>query len=316
MRRQLSRLILLFVAAMGSLSAPRALAAQQPLFRATLLGTGTPRPVMDRFGPSILIEAGSQKLLFDAGRGATQRFAQLGIPFSALSAVFLTHLHSDHIVGLPDLWLTGWLVANRTEPLALFGPPGTREFASHLEAAFAFDVRIRIADDGAPPTGGHLAATDVDSGVVYARDGVTVTAFKVDHRPVEPALGYRIAYRGRIIVLSGDTRPSEQLVAMATGVDLLIHEVALATAADLAASALSRGILAHHTTPGQAGVIFHRTRPRLAVYSHIVLRPGASAADLIPLTRTEYDGPLVLGADLMQFTITDSVAVSMAPGGP
>jgi ribonuclease Z len=187
--------------------------------------------------------------------------------------------------------------------------------ATHLEAAFAFDVKIRIADDNAPAAGGHLRASEVASGVVYAQDGVTVTAFPVDHRPVEPALGYRIEFQGRTIVLSGDTRPSDELVRMAQGVDLLIHEVALATPAELAQSPLSRSVVAHHTTPAEAGGIFRRTRPKLAVYSHIVLRPGAVATDLLPVTRAVFDGPVLVGADLMQFTITDSVRVTSAAGG-
>jgi ribonuclease Z len=291
------------------------LAAQDTTFRVTLLGTGTPRPTLERFGPSILVEAGNQKFLFDAGRGATQRFAQLGLPFTALTGVFLTHLHSDHLVGLPDLWLTGWLVSHRTQPLQVWGPAGTKDLTTHLEAAFAFDIGIRITDDHAPASGGHLLGTDVVPGTVYKEGGVTVTAFEVDHAPVRPAFGYRVDYQGHSVVLSGDTRPSEALVAAAQGVSLLIHEVALATEADLAGSALSRGVIAHHTTPAQAAIIFQRTHPQLAVYSHIVLRPGASAADLVPLTRQGYSGPLLLGADLMHFTIGDSVTVS-TPTGP
>jgi len=302
--------------ALGCLSSGRPLPAQDSVFRVTLLGTGTPRPSMERFGPSILVEAGTQKLLFDVGRGATQRLAQLGIPFAEINGVFLTHLHSDHVVGLPDLWLTGWLVANRTKPLPVWGPPGTQAMAMHLESAFAFDVQVRVADDKAPASGGHIAATDLTSDFVYRQAGVTVTPFEVDHGPVRPAFGYRIEYQGRSVVLSGDTRPSEQLIAMAQGVTLLVHEVALATEADLAASALSRSIIAHHTTPAQAAVVFQRTRPQLAVYSHIGLRPGASVDQLIPLTRAGYDGPLVVGADLMRFTLIDSVHVSTAGAGP
>jgi ribonuclease Z len=314
MIRQSSHVLLGLTLAIGILPAPRPLVAQDTLFRVTLLGTGTPRPVLDRFGPSILVEAGSQKLVFDAGRGAAQRIAQLGIPYSALNAVLLTHLHSDHVVGLPDLWLTGWLIANRTRPLPVLGPPGTQALTTHLQAAFDFDIQVRISDDHAPAAGGELAGTDLAPGVAYAHDGLTVTAFEVDHRPVAPAYGYRIEYRGRTVVLSGDTRPSERLIEMARGVSLLVHEVALATDADLAASALSRSVVAHHTTPAQAAEIFRRSRPQLAVYSHIVLRPGAVAGDLVPLTRAGYPGPLLLGADLMRFTIGDSVLVSSATG--
>lgn len=288
------------------------LLAQADEFRVTLLGTGSPRPSMERFGPSILVEAGSDKLVFDVGRGAIQRLAQLNIPFTTITGVFLTHLHSDHVVGLPDLWLTGWLVANRTAPLPLWGPPGTAALATHLEEAFAFDLQIRVADDKAPASGGHLTATEVTEGEIYNHAGVRVTAFLVDHGPVRPALGYRIDYQGHSVVLSGDTRPSENLIAHAEGVDLLVHEVAAATAADFAASPLSRNVLAHHTTPAEAAVVFTRTHPRLAAFSHIGLRPGMMAQDIVPLTRKGYTGPLVLGADLMRFTIGDSVVVGSA----
>lgn len=290
------------------------LAAQTTELRVTLLGTGTPGPSLVRFGPSILVEAGAQNLVFDAGRGSTQRLAQIGVSFGDLTGVFLTHLHSDHVVGLPDLWLTGWLLGKRTEPLAVWGPAGTRDLTTHLEAAFAFDVHIRIADDKAPAAGGLLNGSDLKPGIVYDRAGLTVTAFEVDHGPVRPALGYRIDYQGHSVVLSGDTRPSDRLIAMAQGVDLLVHEVALATDADLAASALSRSILAHHTTPLEAADVFQRAKPRLALYSHIVLRPGASADDLIPLTRGGYSGRLMLGADLMRITIGDSISVGAAGG--
>ena len=127
-------------------------------FRVTLLGTGNPTPSLTRFGPGILIQAGDETLVFDSGRGAAQRLYQLGVPFQKINAVFLTHLHSDHIVGLPDLWLTGWLIGRTTSPLKLIGPAGTTEMAGYLEKAFAFDVRMRIEDGHQSAAGGQLSA--------------------------------------------------------------------------------------------------------------------------------------------------------------
>ena len=110
--------------------------------KVTLLGTGNPRPRIDRFGPSILVEAGKETLLFDCGRGATIRLSQASVPFSSVAALFLTHLHSDHVVGLPDLWLTGWIMG-RHVPLQVWGPTGTVDMLKHLEQAYAFDVHVR-----------------------------------------------------------------------------------------------------------------------------------------------------------------------------
>jgi ribonuclease Z len=316
-----SRALIAATAFLAMASVPSAVAAQdapppsKPLavpdgaIRVTLLGTGTPRPIMARFGPSILVEAGPEKLVVDAGRGACQRLWQLGVSYSDITAVLLTHLHSDHIVGLPDLWLTGWLVARADKPLELWGPTGTSEMAGHLEAAFAFDRAIRVSDDHAPAPGGHIVAHDIGEQVVFERNGVRVTSFLVDHGVVKPALGYRVDYAGHSVVLSGDTRPSPTLIRAAHGADLLIHEVAYARDDSLAANSQLRGIIAHHSTPSQAGDVFSAVRPKLAVFSHIVLRGGASTDDVVRRTRTTYDGPLVVGTDLMRFDVGPSVTV-------
>ena len=307
------------LAALGAMllvATPAMLAAQA--IRVTLLGTGTPSPRPDRFGPSILVEAGDQKLLFDCGRGVPIRLAQLHVPMGQLTAVFLTHLHSDHVVGLPDLWLTGWLAnpqfGHRTQPMRLYGPRGTAAMVSALRAAFAADLRIRQADEKLAPEGAEIAATEIDEGVVRDSGGVRVTAFTVDHGDdIKPAFGYRIEYRGRVVVLSGDTRPSENLVRHARGADLLVHEVAMGRAAGLASSEAMRRVLAHHTTPEDAGRIFSRVRPRLAVYSHIALLSydpanGPPTVDeLLAATRTTWDGPLEIGEDLMRIDVGEQV---------
>src|SRR5215831_14281706 len=179
--------------------------AQGQDIKVTLLGTGCPPPVMNRFGPSTLVEAGGQKFVFDAGRGALQRLTQLKVRWQDVQGVFLTHLHSDHVVGFPDLWLTGWLVGGRNVPLQVWGPRGTKKMMSHLEQAYEFDIRIRLYDDRAAPDGVVILAEDISEGVVYDKGGVKITAFEVDHTPVKPAFGYRIDYAGRSVVLSGDT---------------------------------------------------------------------------------------------------------------
>jgi ribonuclease Z len=285
--------------------------AQGQEIKVTLLGTGCPPPVMNRFGPSILVETGEQKFVFDAGRGALQRLTQLQVRWQDVQGVFLTHLHSDHVVGFPDLWLTGWLVgAGRNVPLQVWGPRGTRKMMSHLEQAYEFDIRIRLYDDRAAPDGIVILAEDISEGVVYDKGGVKITAFEVDHTPVKPAFGYRIDYAGHSVVLSGDTRVSENLIRYAQGVDVLVHEVAAPETFQRAGSAPERAksVIAHHTTAEQAGEVFARTKPKLAVYSHIVL-PTATEQDLIPPTRKTYAGPLELGEDLMVIAVGEKIEV-------
>lgn len=292
-------------------------AAWAQAIKVTLLGTGGPLPSLERFGPSTLIEAGGRTFVIDAGRGALQRLTQIGVTWQAVDGIFLTHLHSDHVVGLPDLWLTGWLVRpGRDRALTVWGPQGTGSMLAHLKEAFAFDVQMRQSDEGAPAAGALMRAVEVSAGVVYDSGGVRVTAFTVDHAPVAPAYGYRIDYAGRSVVVSGDTRVSENLIRHATGVDVLIHEVASRESFLRAGVAETRikSVLARHTTPEQAGSVFARTRPRLAVYSHII-HAIATDADLLPGTRTTYGGRFEVGVDLTVITVGDSVVVQKPGDG-
>ncbi len=278
--------------------------------KVTLLGTGAPRPVMERFGPSILVEAGKEKLLFDCGRGATQRLFQLKAPFDDLTALFLTHLHSDHIVGISDLYLTGWILG-RSTPLRVWGPAGTADMMSHLEQAYQFDIHMRRdVDEMLPAQGVVVVAKDIEQGVVYQNGGLKVTAFTVDHAPIKPAFGYRIDYGGHSVVLSGDTRYSENLIRFAEGADVLIHEV-IDPEAFRGGNAVfnperTQKVIAHHTTAERAGTIFSQVKPRLAVYSHIV---PPNAANLVAQTRKTYSGPLEVGEDLMSIEIGNKIEV-------
>jgi ribonuclease Z len=283
-------------------------------FRVTLLGTGVPTPRPDRFGPSTLIEAGDQKLLIDAGRGAAIRLFQIGVPLGRIDALLLTHFHSDHTSGIPDIWLTGWLESyfgTRKRPFYVLGPIGTKALMANLEKAYAADIKIRTADEKLPPEG---IAVDVEEfnadGAIYQKNGVTVIAF-------EPAYGYRVEYDGRSVVVSGDTRFNENVVKFGTGADLLIHEVAIVRPELMAESYIKR-IMAHHTTACEAGMTFARTGPKLAAYTHLVFLaskdvPPATVTDLIAETRKSYDGPLEIGEDLMCFEIGDTISVKRPP---
>jgi ribonuclease Z len=283
--------------------------ASEDVFRVTLLGTGAPPPSVERFGPSTLVEVGREKLIFDAGRGAMQRLHQLGIPFSEITGLFLTHHHSDHVVGFPDLWLTGWIGrpwGKRSAPLPVWGPAGTKGMMEHLPKAFHVDIDVRSRSY--PVDGVKLTAQEISEGIVFETGGIRISAFKVDHGGEDlPAFGYRIDYRGHAAVLSGDTTFTTNLIDHARGADLLVHEVtAVAGSAAEDAQQLKR-ISSNHTTPQQAGEIFGRVEAKLAVFNHLLLFGSATANDLIPATRPYYAGPLLVGEDLLQIEIADGV---------
>ncbi|HZQ67603.1 MAG TPA: MBL fold metallo-hydrolase [Terriglobales bacterium] len=285
-----------------------------------LLGTKAgPTTDAQRLGISTLILAGSEKLLFDCGRGLTTGMAKLAITPADVTKVFLTHLHSDHIVSLPELYLFPWASQGRAMSLQVWGPDGTRSMVKHLQEAFSFDIHIRRdVDERFSPEGIRIIASDIHQGVVYEANGVKVTAFLVDHGPIKPAFGYRVDYRGHSVVLSGDTIPSDNLVKFSQNVDVLIHEVgkskqdpAFVGPPDemLPNSRQTRGqakaIADHHTDGREAGRVFERVKPKLAVFSHFNVAP----AETLPLVRENYAGPVGFGEDLMTIDIGNTITV-------
>lgn len=289
-------------------------------FRVTLLGTGTPFPSITRLGPSTLVQVAGMNLVFDAGRGCSIRLWQLGIPLGSIDVVFLTHYHSDHVTGLPDLWLSsllGPIFGRRKKPLEVVGPKGiavteglgVHSMVSGLLAAFEADRRIRASEAKNPTGPSDLVADEFDAdGVVFQRNGVTVSAFTVDHgHAIKPAYGYRIDYDGRSVVISGDTTICDNVIKHAAGVDLLVHEVA-SVRPELLKGSFLEVVLSHHTSPADCGIVFSKAAPKLAAFTHVLLLgrdgvPEPGPTDLIAEARRNYTGPLVLGEDLMSFDI-------------
>ena len=292
---------------------------QAQSIKVTLLGTGTPNPHPERFGPSTLVEAGSQKFLFDVGRGATIRLNQLRIPMRDVTAVFITHFHSDHLVGLADLWLIGWLPPNyarRPIPLRILGPTGLSQITAGMEQTYAADISIRVKDEGLDPSAAKFDVTEFsEDGVVYEHDGVVVRSFAVNHGElIKPSYGYRIEYGERSVAISGDTRFDENLIEAAKGVDLLIHEVVAIPENLFAVNPAMKRVEAHHTTAEDVGTVFSRVKPKMAALTHYVLTAGPgippiTKQQVVERVRSTYSGPLVAGNDLMMIEVGDTVTV-------
>ena len=271
--------------------------------KVTLLGTGTPFPNAERFGSAILVEVAGTKLLFDCGRGVVLRLTQAGVSPKEVDALFLTHLHSDHVVGIPDLWLSGWLLG-RSKPLPIWGPQGTSSMARHLAQAFAFDIRIRqAAPDPLPAKAVEIDAKEIEQGEIYNDGSTRVSAFLVDHGTVKPAFGYRVDSTGHSVVISGDTKFCQNLVDFAKGTDCLIH-AAWSAGWKNPAPPSKRSI----ASAEDAGRVFAIVKPKLAVVYHYKDEEGLGDA-----VRKEYNGPFVIARDLMVVNVGKTVTCDGKP---
>jgi ribonuclease Z len=284
-------------------------------FKVTLLGTGHPSPRLDRFSPSTLIEAADPKMLFDCGRGTTQRIYQFSKQTQDYDKLFLTHLHSDHTTGIPDLWITGNIMGRYDKPLRVWGPPGTSSMMTNLEKAFESDLRVRRMGEQRfgldRQRGIKFVAADVDERFVYEKDGLTVEPFRVNHYmniSDEVSFGFRIRYEGRTVVVSGDTCYCENLLKYSMGTDLLIHEVAAAPIGAVLPNDI-RYYLSIHTSPEKCCKLFSAVKPKLAVFYHVLQYMGVSQEEILGRMRKDYDVTVVFGEDLMRITVEDTVEV-------
>lgn len=285
--------------------------SEEPDMRVILLGTGGPELTPNRFGYATLVEAGGQKLLFDAGRGVLQRLYESRVNVTDVTKVFFTHLHNDHIEGLPTLWMTPWFLLGREKPMEAWGPQGTARMIKGMQEMFQFDMEHRVNKFNKLENL-QFTTTEIKGGEIYNRGGVKVTAFSVWHDDGNPAFGYRVDYKNRSVALSGDTTYSENLVSYGRGTDLIVHNV-IAMSERLTKAPEMGPVLGKLTTPEQAARVFTEAKPRMAVFSHIVKKElhGRHGDELI-LQRVRdagYRGPLEMGYDRMVIEIGKAVRV-------
>ncbi|MCB0966135.1 MAG: MBL fold metallo-hydrolase, partial [Ilumatobacter sp.] len=236
----------------------------------TLLGTGSPMPSPDRAGPATLVSAGDEHLLVDAGRGVLMRLAACGVGAGQITAVLITHLHSDHITDLNDVITSRWVLSFTPNPLTIVGPVGTRDVVDHLLAALAPDIAYRIAhhaDLTEPPP---VTVVEVTDGPIDIGTGVRLTCAPTDHKPVEPSVGYRIDHDGASVVLAGDTVPCDGLDRLCDGADALVHTVIRKNVIATIPLQRMQDTLDYHSSPEEAGATAARAGVGTLVLTHYV----------------------------------------------
>ena len=270
-----------------------------------LLGTGTPYPDPNASGPATAVVVGKRVFLFDAGAGVMRRMNAAKLPSSGPEAVFITHLHSDHTLGYADVILTSWIM-RRVSPLPVYGPRGLRSMTGHLLAAYAQDIHIRTYGLEREVRGAYrVKVHEIQSGIVYDRDGVRITAIRVPHGSWKEAYAYRIDTPDRSIVISGDTRPSRALERASRGVDVLVHEVYsplhIVPENRPGGKYWPQYMREFHTSDVELGALASRAQPKLLILTHII-RSGSSDDDLIAGVRAGgFTGPVRVGKDLERY---------------
>ncbi len=300
-----------------------------------LCGSGSPMADPKRAGPCTCIIAGKHLYVVDAGEGSVRKMTFMGLRVGKIDALLLTHYHSDHIADFGEMMLVRWASVGNARPLEVFGPPGVESVVDGFNRAYALDEGYRVAHHGpetVPPSGAGglarpLSLPEGEGGtrIVLERDGLKVTAFRVNHFPVVPAVGYRFDYKGRSVVLSGDTAPSKTLAKAAAGVDLLVHDGLQTTMVRImhdAAVKYGRKNLAkiladipsYHTRPEDAAKIAQEAGVRHLVFYHIVPPLPLSYLNAAYLGDAGkfYDGPITVGTDGLLFVMpADSDAIRL-----
>ena len=281
--------------------------SDSPITKLVLLGTGNPNPSPEQSGCSMAIVVNDTPYIVDFGPGLIRKAAAMtpryggnieGLEVKKIKTAFLTHLHSDHTTGYPDLILTPW-VLDRDQPLQVYGPVGINAMTDHILKAYQEDIRYRVY--GAEPTNDQGWRVDshefTEEGMIYRDSNITVEAFPVEHGSWPNAWGFRFTTPDKTIVISGDCKPSDKVVEYATGADILVHEVYSKAGFDTKPEEWKSYHSLHHTSTIELAEIGRNTRPGKIVLYHILFW-GSSEEELLNEIKRGYGGQVIVGRDL------------------
>jgi ribonuclease Z len=270
----------------------------------TILGSGSPIPDAERAGPSGLVETGPYKFMIDCGRGVLMRLMGAGVILPQLTAVLLTHLHSDHTTDFNDIVTTWWVLPGTVgRPLKVIGPPGTQEFVDATIAAMRADIGYRIEHHADINEGPVVDVTEISDGVAFEADGVRVVGGLVDHGVVRPAVGYRIEGSGGSVCWPGDTLPCDGLDALARDVDIYVQTVVRRSLVESVPVQRFLDILDYHSDLPGAGGTAKRANVKTLVLNHPVPAPApGTEQQWIDEAAAEFDGTIVFAHDLLRLS--------------
>ncbi len=270
-----------------------------------ILGSGSPLPDRERAGPATLVRTTVGDLLFDCGRGVLMRAAAVASGAGAFRALFLTHLHSDHMTDLNDIVTTRWVMSFEPNPLPVFGPVGTATLLQATEAMLEPDIGYRLAHHDDLQWRPSSTVTEVDRGVIFDEGGVRVTAAPTDHAPVRPTVGFRIDDGERSVVIAGDTVPCAGLDELAAGADVLVHTVVRRDLIEPVGLPRLTDVLDYHSSVPDAAQTAARNGIRELVLTHLVPAPApGSEQEWLDQAAAHFDGEVRLAADLLTIDVT------------
>lgn len=268
-----------------------------------LTGTGSPLPDPDRAGPSTLIKAGDANILIDAGRGTVMRLAGVGLAPAGLSAVLITHLHSDHVCALNDVITTHWVMTQGNASLAIYGPPGTAQFVDRQIAALEPDIGYRIAHHEALTAGPRVEVTELEPGDAFSVGEVLVMTAETAHAPVHPTIGFRFEHAGTSAAVVGDTLPCDGVDLLAANADLYVQTVIRRDIVESIPVEMIQDILDYHSGVVDAAQTAARVGAKRLALTHLVPAPQpAQYGEWVARAAAHFDGEVLIGDDL--FTIT------------